>query len=95
MTISKIHPAAGFVFVEPDEQSKQTVSGIYLPDNASGDKPQTGTVLSVGADLEKVSAPAKKSDKVIYKEWGTNEVKIDNKKYLFVRFEDILASYGS
>lgn len=91
--LSKIVPAPGYVFVEPDEQAKQTVSGIYLPDNATGDKPQTGTVISVGADLEKATSPAKVGAKVIYKEWGVNEVKIENKKYLFVKFEDILATY--
>ena len=93
--LAKIVPSPGYVLIEPDEQAKQTVSGIYLPDNASADKPQTGTILSVGAALEKVSSPAKKGDKVIYKEWGTNEVKIGGKKYLFVKFEDVLATYGS
>lgn len=94
--LSSIKPAAGYVFIEPDEQKKQTTSGIYLPDNASGDKPQTGKVVSVGPD-ELVSddvvrkAPAKVGDTVFYKKWGGNEVKIDNKEYLFVKFEDILA----
>lgn len=96
--LAKIVPAAGYILIEPDEQAKQTVSGIYLPDNASGDKPQTGTVLAVGATLladgQKIESPAKKKDKVFYKKWGGNEVKIANKEYLFVKFEDILAIYG-
>lgn len=92
--LSKIKPAAGFVLIEPDEQAKQTMSGIYLPDNATGDKPQTGTVLAAGSALEKQDSPAKKGNKVFYKKWGGNEVKIENKEYLFVKFEDILATYG-
>src|SRR3989344_5885731 len=97
LTLSKINPAPGYLFLEPDEQQTQTTSGIYLPDNAKGDKPQQGTVLSVGsADVTdsgtKKISPAKKRDKVIYKKWGGNEVKIDNKEYLFVKFEDILAT---
>ncbi len=94
--LSSIQPSAGYVFIEPEEQKKQTTSGIYLPDSASGDKPQTGKVVSVGAD-EVVSkdttrkSPAKVGDTVFYKKWGGNEVKIDNKEYLFVKFEDILA----
>lgn len=94
--LSKLKPTAGYLLVEPDEQQKQTASGIYLPDSASGDKPQTGTVLAAGPDevtdkgVTKPS-PAAKGDKVIYKKWGGNEVKIDNKEYLFVKAEDILA----
>lgn len=94
--ISQIQPAAGYVFIEPQEQAKQTVGGIYLPESTSGDKPQQGTIIAVG-DTEiteqghKKSSPAKKGDLVIYKKWGGNEVKFDNKEYLFVKFEDVLA----
>jgi chaperonin GroES len=96
LTLSKINPSPGYLFIEPEEQQTQTASGIYLPDSAKGDKPQQGTVLSVGADEitdsgTKKACPAKRGDKVIYKKWGGNEVKIDNKEYLFVKFEDILA----
>jgi len=94
--LSKIKPTAGFVLIEPDEASKKTTSGIYLPDTATGDKPQEGTVLSIGQSEVtdkgiKRDSPAGKGDKVIYKKWGGNEVKFDNKEYLFVKFEDILA----
>lgn len=94
--LAKIKPTSGYVLIEPEEATKQTSSGIYLPDSATGDKPQQGKVLSVGSDEitdkgAKKASPAKKGDKVIYKKWGGNEVKIDNKEYLFVKFEDILA----
>ncbi len=94
--LSQIQPAAGYLLVEPDEQQKQTVSGIYLPDSATGDKPQTGKVLAVGPDEitdkgVKKPSPASKGDKVIYKKWGGNEVKFENREYLFVKAEDILA----
>jgi len=94
--LSSIKPTSGNLLVEPEEQSKQTASGIYLPDNASGDKPQQGKVLAVGADEItekglKRESPVKKGDTVIYKKWGGNEVKFNGKEYLFVKFEDILA----
>ena len=98
-TISQIKPTAGYVLIQAEEQQTQTAGGIYLPDNAKGDKPQTGKVLAVGADDVKdgvkISSPAKIGDKVIYKKWGGNEVKIDNKEYMFIKFEDIMAVYGS
>ena len=94
--LSSIKPTAGYLLIEPEEAAKQTSSGIYLPDSATGDKPQQGLVLAAGPDEVtdkgiKKSSPAKKGDKVIYKKWGGNEVKIDNKEYLFVKSEDILA----
>ena len=93
--ISKIKPAAGYLLVSPLESQKQTAAGIYLPESHE-DKPQEGTVLAVGPDEvtdsgAKRSAPAKKGDKVIYKKWGGNEVKIESIEYQFLKFDDILA----
>ncbi len=97
--INQVKPTAGYVLILAEEQQTKTTGGIYLPDNAKGDKPQTGKVLAVGADDikdgVKVASPAKVGDTVIYKKWGGNEVKIEGKEYLFVKFEDILATYGS
>ena len=88
--ISKIKPTPGFVLIEPTEQAAQTAGGIYLPDNAKGDRPQTGKVLAVAGK----KSPVKKGDLVYYKKWGGNEVKIEGKEYLFVKFEDVLGTYG-
>jgi len=91
----KLTPTSGYLLVEPLEKEVKTASGIYLPDSA-GEKPQKGKVLGVGqpelTDSGKVrKSPVKKGDIVIYKKWGGNEVKIEGKEYLFVKFEDVLA----
>jgi chaperonin GroES len=92
-----LKPAAGYLLIEPLEAETKTASGIYLPDTAS-EKPQKGKVIAVGAstlqDGQKVASPAKIKDVVFYKKWGGNEVKINGKEYLFVKFEDILAVEG-
>ena len=91
----KIVPAAGYILIEPEEAVRKTDSGIYLPET-SEEKPQKGKVLAVG-DAEitdsgtKKKSPVKKGDIIIYKKWGGSEVKVDNKEYLFAKFEDILA----
>ena len=90
-----LQPAPGYLLIEPLEAETKTVSGIYLPDTA-GEKPQKGKVLAVGDDEvtdsgTKRSAPVKAGDIVVYKKWGGNEVKIDNKEYLLSKFEDVLA----
>ncbi|MGD0523090.1 MAG: co-chaperone GroES [Candidatus Microgenomates bacterium] len=89
-------PTPGYLVILPLEAQTKTASGIYLPDSATGEKPQKGKVLAVGADevtetgkLKKT--PCKVGDTVIYKKWGGNEVKIDGVEYLFSKFEDVLA----
>lgn len=98
MTVSKINltPSAGYLIIAPAAKETKTASGIYLPDNA-GDKPQRGTVVAVGSEeitdqgTKKVS-PVKVGDSVIYKKWGGNEVKYEGVDYMFIKFEDILAT---
>lgn len=94
MTKLNLKPTAGYILIEPLDKETKTASGIYLPDNA-GEKPQKGKVLAHGSPLlddgQEIESPAKVDDIVLYKKWGGNEVKIDGKEYLFVKFEDILA----
>jgi len=95
-----LKPTAGYLLIEPLDKETKTASGIYLPDNA-GEKPQKGKVLAVGpaqcSDCKcdnckcDSSIPCKVGDIVLYKKWGGNEVKIEGKEYLFVKFEDVLA----
>lgn len=89
-----LKPTAGYLLIEPLDKETKTASGIYLPDNA-GEKPQKGKILAAGGSLlsdgQKIVSPAKVGDTVLYKKWGGNEVKIEGKEYLFVKFEDVLA----
>lgn len=89
-----LKPTAGYLLIEPLEAETKTASGIYLPDNVS-EKPQKGKVIAVGPSSlqegQKIESPAKLNEIVFYKKWGGNEVKIDGKEYLFVKFEDVLA----
>ncbi|MBW7943966.1 co-chaperone GroES [Patescibacteria group bacterium] len=95
LSVSQLHPVAGYVLVEPAKSQQQTASGIYLPENQD-EKPQHGTVLAVGDDAlvdgQKVASPVKKGDHVIYKKWGGNEFKVGDTEYQFLKFEDILAT---
>lgn len=93
-----LQPAAGYILLEPEEAEQTTAGGIVLPESAE-EKPQTGSVLAAGADeiLESGKtrkSPAKVGDRVVYKKWGGNEIKIEGKEYMFVKFEDILAVYS-
>src|SRR4030042_5155848 len=88
----QLRPLPGYILVEPVKVDKKTPSGIYLPDSHD-EKPQQGVVLSTGGTWTseqggKIECPVKKGDKVIYKKWGGNDVKIGEIEYQFLKFED-------
>ena len=82
-----IKPLGDRVVAVREEAKTQTASGIYLPDS-SKEKPVMAEVKAVGTEVKNV----KVGDKIIYKEYSTTELKIDNVEYLIVKEEDILAT---
>lgn len=101
MTLKETKPIRGYLLVEPEvSETKKSAerAGIVLADIVKiADLPQTGLVLKVGGELlteygAVITSPVKVGDKVIYKKWGGNEIKIEEKSYYFVRFDDILGT---
>lgn len=94
ITISQIKPLAGYVLIEPAESETQTASGIYLPDS-EGKKPQHGKILAVGDttydDGKEIKCSVSVGDLVYYKQWGGNEIKIEDKEYQLMEFKDVIA----
>lgn len=92
---TNIKPLAGYVLVEPAEAETKTSSGIILPESAQ-EKPAMGAVLSVGDEMvlengKTLKAPVKPGDKVFYKKWGGDEIKVDGKELKLVKFDDMMA----
>ena len=82
-----ITPLADRVVAVREEAKTQTASGIYLPDS-SKEKPVMAEIKAVCTDVKYVNV----GDKIIYKEYSTTELKIDNVEYLIVKEDDILAT---
>jgi chaperonin GroES len=85
--MSGLNPLADWVVAEQEEAATKTASGLYLPDKAA-EKPKVAKVLKVGAKIKEI----KVGDRIVYKSYSTTEVKIDNKEYILVKEEDILAT---
>jgi len=90
-----IRPLMGYVLVEPSEAETRTSSGIILPESAQ-EKPAQGTVVSVGDEMvfengKTVKSPVKVGDKVVYKKWGGDEIKVLGVEYKLVKFDDLMA----
>jgi len=83
------------VLVKPLEPKEVKKGGIIIPDTAK-EKSQEGKVIEVGRgkmleDGKVVPLEVKKGDRVLYKEYGGTEIKIEAEKYLILEGEDILA----
>ena len=90
-----IQPLFDNVLIEPSQGEDRLPSGIVLPDSAK-DKPQMGVVRAVGTGGvdEKgniIKMTVKVGQKVMYKKWGGNEVKVDGKEWMIVEQKDVLA----
>lgn len=90
-----IQPLFDYVLVRPLEQETRTPSGIVLPDTAK-EKPQIGEVMAVGPGAlndEGKTLPmlVKVGQKVLYKKWGGNEVKVGTEEWLLIEQKDIMA----
>jgi chaperonin GroES len=91
-----IRPVDERVLIEPLEEEERKVGGIIIPDTAK-ERPQMGKVIALGDDVtkkeggKKLSEVLKVGDKVLYAKYGGTEIKHDNKPYLIVSRNDILA----
>jgi chaperonin GroES len=90
-----IQPLFGNVLIKPLEAETKTSGGIYLPDTVK-EKPQVGEIMAIGeGELtpkgERHPMVVKVGQKVMYKKWGGNEVKVANEEWTIVDQKDILA----
>lgn len=83
---TKLHPLADYVVAEQEEAATKTASGLYIP-GGSTEKPKVAKVLKVGKEVKEI----KPGDRIVYKSYSTNEVKVESKDYILVKEEDILA----
>lgn len=82
-----ITPVADYVVAEQEEAATKTASGLYLPGSAQ-EKPKIAKVVAVAKNVREI----KVGDRIVYKVYGTTEVKIENKDYFLIKEEDILAT---
>lgn len=90
----QVKPLGTRVLLKEVETQETTKSGIVLPSNAK-EKPYMAEVVEVGPgeikDGNEIKMQVKKGDKVLYSRYAGTEIKLDGKKYLIVKQEDILA----
>jgi chaperonin GroES len=94
MTIT-LKPLGDRVVIKPKPKDEVTSSGIVLPDTAN-EKPQEGTVLSVGPGRvldsgKRFDMDVKAGDAVLFAKYAGTDLKLEGDDYLVIRESDLLA----
>jgi len=91
----QIRPLADRVVIKPQEREEKTKGGIFLPDTASKEKPQQGTVVAVGDGRlddsgKRIPMSVSTGDTVLFAKYAGTEVRLDDVDYLILAEKDIL-----
>lgn len=91
-----LRPLNDRIIIELVEKEERTASGIFLPDTAAKEKPQTGAVIAVGPGKlnekgERVAVDVKVGDKIVFAKYSGAEFSHEGKKYLILAEHDVLA----
>ena len=91
----KLKPIGDRVIVQRLGSAEKSKGGLYLPDTAQ-EKPQEGKVIAVGTGKtlkngKTVPLSVKPGDKIIFGKYSGSEIKVDEKEYVFLNEDDILA----
>ncbi|MBI2582902.1 co-chaperone GroES [Candidatus Azambacteria bacterium] len=90
----QIRPLSDHILLEAIQETT-TPSGIVIPETAK-EKPIEGRVIAVGPgrvtdEGRVVPMSVKVGDRVLFKKYGPDEVRVGDKEYLIAKEEDILA----
>lgn len=95
MAAKNIKPIGDKLLIERLEAEETTPGGIVIPDSAK-EKPKQGKVIALGggrksSDGKSVDFQVKKGDIVVFTSYAGTDVTVDNKEYIIMSEDDILA----
>ncbi len=92
----KLKPLGDRLVVKPAAKEEKTATGIILTNAAGKESPEQGEVIAIGPGrlLENgtvVPMTVKVGDKVMFKTYNLNEVKIEGVDYVVISESDVFA----
>lgn len=92
----KLLPLGDRVVIKTAAKEEMTKTGIILPDTIDKERPEQGEVIAVGPGrmLENGTRAAmslKVGDKIVFKKYSPDEVKVDGVEYLVIAETDVMA----
>ena len=91
----KVRPLHDRILVERMEEQEVKKGGIIIPDTAK-EKPQEAKVIAVGNgkvtdEGTRIPLNVKVGDRILFGKYSGSEVKVEDKEYLILREDDVLA----
>jgi chaperonin GroES len=101
MKLNNVFPVRDYVLIELDEdpETLATASGVVIANQVMADTlPCEGTVVKVGegrmaSNGELTKPQVAEGDRVKFKDYAGNEIKLDGKEYTVVKMIDILGTF--
>jgi len=103
-TTEKLHvnfrPLGTKLVVRPISGEQTTKSGLIIPDNAMGEKPQEGWIIAIGAEVDQEAKQIKVGDRVLFSKYAGDEIRIRDEKGIdnelkILHFESLLGVIDS
>lgn len=92
----QLRPVGDHLIVKPLAKEEKSVSGIIIPDTVDKERPERGEVIAVGPGKmlengQRSVAEVKVGDKVVFKKYAPDELKLDGVEYLVIKNDDVMA----
>jgi len=92
----QLKPIGDHIVVKPLSKEETSASGIIIPETVDKERPERGEVLAVGPGKQlengsRSSMDVKPGDKVVFKKYAPDEIKMDKEEYLVIRMDDVMA----
>lgn len=91
-----LKPLSDHLIVKPVQGDQKTKSGIVLPDTIDKEKPERGEVIAVGEGRvldngNRLPMSVKVGNKILFKKYSPDEIKVDGEEYLVLSESDVMA----
>ncbi|TAK04013.1 co-chaperone GroES [Patescibacteria group bacterium] len=91
-----LRPLSDHLIVKASSKEETSASGIIIPDTVDKERPERGEVIAAGPGklLENGSRAAmevRAGDKVVFKKYAPDEVKVGKDEYLVIKADDVMA----
>ena len=92
----KLRPLNDRLIVKALPKEEVTKAGIIIPESVDKERPEQGEVIAVGPgklldDGKRSTMDIKVGDKIMFKKYAPDEIKLDGTEYLVISEYDILA----
>lgn len=94
--MAKLKPLHDHLIVKAISDEQATKAGIILPDTMNKERSEKGEVIAVGPGKmtdsgNRLEMSVNVGDKILFKKYSPDQVKIDNEEYLIIAESDVLA----